>query len=105
MQKEQENALRESLHPMIGQQLPSWRDLHRDTAPEIETVLFKLWRETPTWRKLEMLEDLNRAARQLALAGLRRRFPDASPAVLRRHLADILLGAELAEQVYGPLLT
>jgi hypothetical protein len=74
-----------------------------DTSPEAEAVLFKLWRETPAWRKLEMMEGLNRTARQLALMGLRQRFPDASPEELRRRLASIILGEELAQRVYGPL--
>jgi hypothetical protein len=83
--------------------LPSWREMNWDTSPEAEAVLFKLWRETPAWRKLEMMDGLNRTARQLALMGLRRRFPDASSEELRRRLASIALGDELAERVYGPL--
>ena len=69
--------------------LPTWRQMNRDTTPEAEAVLVRLWRETPAWRKWELMEDLNRAARELALAGLRRRHPDAGP--------------ELAAEVYGPL--
>jgi hypothetical protein len=88
-----------------SRKLPTWRQMNQDTSPEAEAFLFKLWRETPAWRKLELMEGLNRTARQLALAGLRRRHPDASPEALRRRLADILLGPELAAQVYGPLKT
>lgn len=83
--------------------LPSWREMNWDTSPEAETVLFKLWREAPAWRKLEMMEGLNRAARQLALIGLRQRFPNASHEELRRRLATITLGEELATRVYGPV--
>ncbi|MFQ5418985.1 MAG: hypothetical protein ACE5FD_02735 [Anaerolineae bacterium] len=83
--------------------LPSWREMNWDTSPEAETVLFRLWREAPAWRKLEMMEGLNRAARQLALAGLRQRFPNASTQELRRRLAAITLGEELATRVYGPV--
>lgn len=42
------------------------------------------------------MEDLKRAARELALAGLRRRYPDDPPEALRRRLADLLQGPELA---------
>ncbi len=83
--------------------LPTWRQMNWDTTPDAEAVLFKLWRETPAWRKLEIMEGLNRTARQLTLTGLRQRFPDASPQELRRRLAAILLGEELACRVYGPL--
>jgi hypothetical protein len=82
--------------------LPTWRQMHMDTSPNAEAVLFKLWRETPTWRKLEIMEDLNRAARQMAIAGIRMRYPDDPPEKLRRRLADLLLGEELAERAYGP---
>lgn len=83
--------------------LPSWREMNWDTTPEVEAVLFKLWRETPAWRKLEMMEGLNRTARQFALMGLRQRFPNASTRELRRRLAAITLGEELANRVYGPV--
>jgi hypothetical protein len=84
--------------------LPSWREMNQDTSPEAEAVLFKLWREAPAWRKWEMMESLNRDARQLALMGLRQRFPSAAPDELRRRLATIVLGEELATRVYGPIL-
>jgi hypothetical protein len=76
--------------------------MNRDTTPEAEAVLFRLLRETPVWRKWQLMEDLNRTARELALAGLRRRYPEAGPDELRRRLADQLLGPELAAEVYGP---
>ena len=84
------------------QRLPTWREMTLDTTPEAEAVLFRLWRETPAWRKWQLMEDLNRTGRALALAGLRRRHPDDPPEVLRRRLADLLLGPELAAEVYGP---
>jgi hypothetical protein len=75
-----------------------------DTSPETERVLFALLREMPPWRKLEMVAQLNQMVRELALSGLRERYPNASPEELRRRLADIALGPELAEKVYGPLI-
>jgi hypothetical protein len=52
-----------------------------------------------------MMEGLNRTARQLYLIGLRQRFPNASSEELRRHLATMTLGEELATRVYGPITT
>jgi len=46
---------------------------------------------------------MNLTVRTLALSGLRQRYPQASPAELNRHLADILLGPQLAQKAYGPL--
>jgi hypothetical protein len=74
-----------------------------DTTEAAGAILFQLLSETPTWRKFELLDDLNRSARALAMVGLRRRHPQASEDELRRHLADLILGADLAEQVFGPI--
>jgi len=77
--------------------------LFADTSPEVEQLQIELLRRTPPWRKLEMVGQLNETARTFALSGLRQRHPQATPQELRRRLADLLLGVELARQVYGPL--
>lgn len=77
--------------------------LFSDTSPEAEKVLINLLRQAPSWRKLEMVGELNAAVREFALGGLRERYPKANSAEIRRRLADLLLGEELAESVYGPL--
>ena len=75
--------------------------LTSDTSPEVERVLFDLARQTPSWRKVELMGEMYRTVRTLALSGLRQRHSEASPAELRRRLADILLGPELAARAYG----
>lgn len=85
------------------QRLPTWREMNRDTSPEAESILFAYWRDAPVWEKWQRMADLNRSARLLALAGLRRQYPQASEAELYRRLADLILGPELAMSVYGPL--
>ncbi len=76
-----------------------------DTSAEAEVVLINLLRSAPPWRKMAMVEDTTWAVRCLAMAGLARRHPDASPAELRRRLAGLLFGEDLAEKAYGPLAT
>ncbi len=73
-----------------------------DTPPEAQRLLIALLREAPPWRKAQMMDEMSRAVRQLVLNGLEARHPDATPAQLRRRLADILLGPELAARAYGP---
>ena len=73
-----------------------------DTHPNAERVQIDLMRSTPVWRKMDLLAQLNQAARLFALSGLRRRHPGATEQEIRRRLADLILGAELAERVYGP---
>lgn len=77
--------------------------LFADTTPEAEEVLIKLLRDAPPSRKIEMVCELNQMVRQLTIAGLRERHPNADEEEIRRRLADMLLGKELAEEVYGPL--
>jgi len=85
--------------------LPTWREMNRDTSPEVEEILFAYWRDTPVWEKWQRMAELNRAARLLALGGLRRRYPHATEAELRRRLADLILGPDLAAAAYGPFPT
>jgi len=57
----------------------------------------------PPWRKLEMVGQMNQAVRQLAIIGLKQRHPNDPPERIQRWLADLMLGEEVAEKVYGPL--
>jgi len=78
------------------------RTLAEDTAPEAERVLIDLLRRASPARKCQMIVSANRAGRALAMAGLRARHPHESPEQLRRRLADLWLGPELAAAAYGP---
>lgn len=75
--------------------------LSSDTHPKMEALQIKLWRQASPTRKMEMLAQLNNSVRILALAGLRTRFPQANEAELRRRLASLILGDDLARKVYG----
>jgi hypothetical protein len=70
---------------------------------KMEALQIQLWREASPTRKMHMLAQLNASVRILALAGLRSRYPKANEAELRRRLADLLLGEELARKVYGEI--
>lgn len=65
--------------------------------------MFEIYRRMPAWRKVELVEDANRTARQLAMIGLRARHPGESVARLRRRLLGLVLGEETAKKIYGPL--
>lgn len=77
------------------------RSLFTDTNPEMEALQIRLWREASPAQKLHMVGELYAAARELARAGLRERFPEATEEEIRRRLADLILGEALAEKVYG----
>jgi len=73
-----------------------------DTSDAAAEVQVQVLRAMPASRKVGLVEDANRTARRLALAGIGLRFPDASQEERIRLLMDIVLGADLAERVYGP---
>lgn len=79
------------------------RTLSRDTTPEAEEVQLEIYRRMSGRRKLELMLEANRRAREQALAGLRLRHPDAGPEELFRRLMDLTLGEELATEAFGPL--
>lgn len=78
--------------------------LFPDTDPKAEAVLVNLWRSMPPWKKLHMVGEMNATVRHLAMIGLRQRHPGASERELKRRLAGLLLGEELATKAYGPLI-
>lgn len=73
-----------------------------DTDPRIEAMQLDLLRNTPVWRKLQIMGELNASAKTLAITGLRVRHPQADEAELQRRLADLLLGEKIAAWVCGP---
>ena len=73
-----------------------------DTSPEATEVQFRILRGMPAWRKVQLVEDANRTARQLALAGISLRHPEASETERVRLLLELVLGESLAAEVYGP---
>jgi len=77
--------------------------LFSDTHPKMEAMQINLWRKASPTRKMQMLAQLNASVRTLALAGLRSQHPQASEEELRRRLAGLILGDELAGKVYGAI--
>jgi hypothetical protein len=74
-----------------------------DTHSEAGRVHIELMRRAPTWRKLQVMDQMGQALHLLAASGLRTRHPEASERAIRRFLADLLLGPELASEAYGPI--
>jgi hypothetical protein len=79
------------------------RTLADDTHPDAEGVLIELLRRASPARKMSLVLSANHTARALAMTGLRERYPAESPARLRRRLADLWLGRDLAAKAYGLL--
>lgn len=76
-------------------------DLYTDTDPQVERVLTGLLRDAPEWRRIEIMCGMIETLQQLVFSGVRQRHPHASETEVRSLVADILLGPEVAEKVYG----
>ena len=72
-----------------------------DTPIEVLRVQCAIYRGMSARKKLELVFGTYRTGRQLALAGIRMRNPDATEADLWQIWARKHLGEELFESVYG----
>ena len=75
--------------------------LFEDTDREIIEKMTEVARVTPIWKKLQQVADTSQAMKQFALAGLRRRYPQANDGELKRRLATMLLDREIVIKMYG----
>jgi hypothetical protein len=73
---------------------------YSDTHPKMEQMQIEFIRRMPSWKKMSMVEGLNETVKTLAVTGIKQRHPDATPEQVRRMLADLMLGPELARKVY-----
>jgi len=83
---------------MTGPQFTSGKS---DTAPEAQRVQDDIYRRMSPARKFQLVLHTYEMGRQLAMAGLRMRHPDATEEELWRLWAQQHLGQELFEKVYG----
>ena len=72
-----------------------------DTSPESEKVLIDILRSMSPAKKGDLIFSALKMGRDLAIAGLRYRFPDATDEQIRLLYAKERLGDELFNQVYG----
>lgn len=73
----------------------------RDTSEKVEQFWFDRMRAMEPWQKLEMVARLNRQTEQLALAGLRKRFPNATERELRLRVAAIRYDRQTMIRAFG----
>jgi hypothetical protein len=75
-----------------------------DTTPAARAVLTALYRKAGQEKCAMMALQMSADYRAITLSGIRARRPDATEAQVRRELARLVLGAELADRAYGPEL-
>lgn len=74
--------------------------LAMDSSLEAERHLVERWRTMPAEDKLATALQMSRTVRDLALAGVQSRFPNAEPREQLLRLAIVMLGPELALAAY-----
>ncbi|MEO7157988.1 MAG: hypothetical protein ABI039_10520 [Vicinamibacterales bacterium] len=74
--------------------------LAADTAWEIEARQVTAWRAMTPAQKADLISGISVAVRDLARAGVRHRFPEASPREQFLRLAILTLGLDLARRAY-----
>ncbi len=74
--------------------------LAADTSLAIEQRQVEAWRGMSPAEKAALVTGLTKAAFAMALAGIRHRFPEASPREQFLRLAILNLGPELAARAY-----
>jgi hypothetical protein len=74
--------------------------LSADTAPVIEDRQVQAWRRLSPAERLRLAIEASRAVTELALAGIRRRYPSASERECFLRLAAIRLGVDTARRLY-----
>jgi len=79
--------------------------LSQDTAPDAERLQIERWRRMSAAEKAAIVSGLTQAVYDLALAGVRLRYSNASPREQFLRLALITLGPDLARQVYAEIAT
>ena len=74
--------------------------LRSDTHSEIARRIIEGYRRMTPAQRIERMQQMTLAVQELALAGLRRRHPDASERELELRLASLRLGAETMRKVF-----
>jgi len=75
--------------------------VHRDTGSAAVDRYHQLLRAQAPHERLEQANALSKAVRELAVAGLRTRHPDATPEEIRVRLTVRLYGPVVARRLFG----
>lgn len=77
--------------------------MYEDTSAAAIARYHQLLRAQAPHQRLEQTSALIAAVRELAIAGIRARHPDASPQEVRKRLTVRLYGREVAARLFGDL--
>ncbi|MEW6320108.1 MAG: hypothetical protein AB1635_03360 [Acidobacteriota bacterium] len=79
---------------------PRMAVLSADTTADVERRQIEAWRRLSPVERLRLVSDATRAVTDLSLAGIRRRYPQASDRECFLRLAAIRLGVDTTRRIY-----
>ena len=71
-----------------------------DTSPEVDELMFQLWRKATPAQKLQKVLSIGRTVNALVRGELRRRYPTATPREIELRLASRNLDRETMIRVF-----
>lgn len=77
-----------------------FKDVPNDTNPDAERTYLNLLQAAPPWRKAAMVDSLTRSCQELAMAGIRMRYPKASEREVWMRLAALWLDRDTMLRVF-----
>ncbi len=83
---------------------PGYVAQSEDAVYAVERSQFKHWRRLSPAQKIALVDQHSRFIRELSLAGLRLRNPEASEAEIERKAAELWLGSESFKRLVEPRL-
>jgi hypothetical protein len=72
-----------------------------DTHPALEPFIIEGFRKMPPGQRFKMAMEMSETIRDLAKAGILKRYPGISDEELRKRLGALLLGRDLSIKVNG----
>jgi hypothetical protein len=72
-----------------------------DTSTAVMEMMIERWRTMSPAEKFQAVAAANQASEAMSAAGVRRRYPTADEAEVRRRVIALRLGRELSVAVYG----
>lgn len=73
----------------------------RDTTPEVERMLIAAYRNMSPCEKIRCIANLSQACTDMAVAGIRNRYPDADEREVRLRLGALRMDRELMVKAFG----
>ena len=75
--------------------------MYEDTSLEIEKVIIEQLRTWPAWKKIDQVVKLTQACQKIALAGIRKRYPNADEKEIQLRFASLWIDRETMIKAFG----